>query len=222
MIKKRSKIYTWPTRAICLFFVVIFVNACATKQHLEDERALKINDNLEQLQQWKLKGKIAWITSSERKSAYINWQQHNKNIQFDLTNLLGINLASLHYDGEIASLAANGEEYIDPSPSALIFRTTGWNVPIIPLSQWIKGATHTVNTKNTLDVNSRPLIERYENGLLKQLSSTCETCEQWIINYTSYEKVVIGGTEYQLPQQISMLNPKFNATIKIRVSQWSD
>lgn len=210
-------------------FIIIVVAfalaACVSRPTLESQAAIALNNNLAQLQQWKLKGKIAWITTTERKSAYMNWQQSLDNMQFDLSNVVGINVASLTFNGELATLKADGKEYIDPSPSSLIFKTTGWNVPLEPLSSWVKGAVSvegrlSKDAKNVLAINKQQII-RYENGLIKQIKPICEICDQWTIDYTSYENVLMGGIEYQLPKQISMFNPAYQATIKIRISQWS-
>jgi len=204
---------------------VFVLAACVSRPSLESQAVITLNNNLAQLQQWKLKGKIAWITATERKSAYMNWQQAGNNMQFDLSNIVGINLASLHYNGKTAKLSANGNEYEDPSPSALVYKTTGWNVPLEPLSSWIKGAVSSRGRQYEKDNNDllykKQQVFRYENGLIKQIKSNCEVCDQWTIDYNSYENVLIDGTNYQLPKQISMFNSAYQATIKIRISQWS-
>ena len=203
----------------------IALMACVSRPTLESQSVIQLNSNLAKLQQWKLKGKIAWITATERKSAYINWQQNVNTMQFDLSNVVGINLASLSYNGEIAALKADGKEYVDQSPSALIYKTTGWNVPLEPLSSWVKGAVSSNGRQlNKLNKNvtiNNQKITRYKNGLIKQIKPNCEMCDQWTIDYTSYENVSIGEIEYQLPKQISMFNSASQATIKIRISQWS-
>jgi outer membrane lipoprotein LolB len=209
-------------RQLTIIAVLFALTACASRPSLESQTVVKLNNNLAQLQKWKLSGKIAWITASERKSAYMNWQQNVENMQFELSNLVGINLASLNYNGKIATLKADGKEYHDPSPSFLIYKTTGWNVPLKPLTSWVKGAVTSQGrlSGKTAASNSQKLI-RYENGLIKQIKPNCEKCDQWTIDYTAYENVLIGENEYQLPKQISMFNSASQATIKIRISQWS-
>lgn len=209
-------------RQLTIIAVLFALTACASRPSLESQAVVKLNNNLAQLQKWKLSGKIAWITASERKSAYMNWQQNVENMQFDLSNLVGINLASLHYNGKIATLKADGKEYYDPSPSFLIYKTTGWNVPLEPLSSWVKGAaTSQGRLRNKTTVSDKQQIIRYENGLIKQIKHNCEKCDKWTIDYTAYENVFIGEDEYQLPKQISMFNSASQATIKIRISKWS-
>ena len=209
--------------ATSVFSLVLI--ACVSRPSLESQAVIQLNNNLAKLQQWKLKGKIAWITTTERKSAYMNWQQNVNTMQFDLSNVVGINLASLSYNGELATLKADGKEYHDPSPSLLIYKTTGWKVPLEPLSSWVKGAISPNGRQfNELNKNvsiNNQKITRYKNGLIKQIKPNCEMCDQWTIDYTSYENVSIGAIKYQLPKQISMFNSASQATIKIRISQWS-
>ncbi len=201
-----------------ILFTVIILSACVSKQRLENQAVITLNNNLAQLTDWQIKGKIAWITPLERKSAYINWQQNHANMQFNLSNVLGINLASLHYDGEIATLEADGQTYTDLSPSRLIFHTTGWHVPLEPLSSWVKGAL-TKQGRNA--TSNQQQVIRYENGLIQQIKATCTNCDQWTIDYNSYVNVNIQGIDYQLPQQINMHNPVNQAQIKIKINQWS-
>jgi outer membrane lipoprotein LolB len=212
----------------CLFS---FINGCATKPSLENQIAVAVDNNLAQLTQWRLKGKIAWITPQQRTSAYMNWHQNDAQMQFTLTNVLGITLASLSYDGENAILQADGRQFQDPSPSALIYRTTGWQVPLTSLSSWIKGApSHKgrIDEKNKLSgIRNNAQILRYENGLIKQIKPACavklnvENCNEWTIDYTRYTSVSISNVQYQLPSTINMYNTASRASIKMRISEWS-
>ena len=219
--------HVWLKRSTLLIVMLSTLQACTTKVSLEDQAVLALNNNLATLQNWQLRGKIAWVTPQERKSAYINWQQREQNMQFILSNVLGINLATLNYDGEVATLTADDQTYSDPSPSSLIYQTTGWNVPILPLSAWIKGAASTdgreylnAGNGNVLQKGFKQRIVRFENGLIKQLIPQCVGCDAWQIDYKRYQIVVINQVEYQLPTDISLTNLKSDANIKIRVNEW--
>ncbi len=226
-------------KLIATVFMTCWLMACTVKPPLESQAVIKLNNNLTQLTQWKLKGKIAWISATQRKSAYMNWQQNNANMQFGLSNVLGINLASLSFDGQVATLFADGKEYQGPSPSMLIYQTTGWQVPLEPLSSWVKGAASVdgragsnIAADQSSSASTKPQITRYENGLIKQIKPICanddikngvenNNCDQWTIDYTSYKNVTINNIQYQLPKQISMFNSANQSTIKMRISEWS-
>lgn len=208
-------------RSIKLFLIVVLsclFAACATKAPLEDKSTILLNANLMQLKKWQLKGKIAWITPDERKSAYISWRQDHDDMQFDLNNLLGINLASMQADANTASLTANNETYYNSSPSLLIYQTTGWQVPLESLKYWIKGASSELGRQQ----DNKHIVTRYPNGLVKEIQTSQHNEITWTVSYQSYESNTIAGVEYQLPKQVSLYNPSLNATIKILISQWSE
>lgn len=224
MNKKRFVSYTLRiTRPVILICTVFMMFACAIKPQLEDQGALELNNNLQQLDQWRLKGKIAWISPTKRQSAYINWRQNKQAMDFTLSTILGINAASLIFDGKIAKLEADGNTYFDTSPSQLILQTTGWDIPIQSLQHWIKGASTDKpqkSAKNTMK------ISRFENGLVSQIISSCPSkrfsCSPWQIDYKAYKLEIINGIEYQLPSSIILTNLRSNALIKIRVNEWSE
>ncbi|MFT7258392.1 MAG: outer membrane lipoprotein LolB [Glaciecola sp.] len=154
---------------------------------------------------WELTGKIAIITPNERKSAYLNWQQANQVVDFRLTNLIGVSILNLAYDGETARLQADGETYQDQSTEALVYRTTGWILPLDNLPQWIKGS---VNTTDQVVPN--------EQGLPNIIQPVCATCTGWEITYSEYEYV----QGVWLPFLIEVNNPLKQTRLKFKVSQW--
>ncbi|MFW8590038.1 lipoprotein insertase outer membrane protein LolB [Glaciecola sp. 2405UD65-10] len=211
-----------------LFLISCLLVACSTKPTLEQQAVISLNQNLAQLTHWKLSGKIAWISATERKSAYINWQQQGEAFSFSVTNILGISGGTMIFDGEKATLKADGEQYTDPSPAQLVYRLTGWDLPLSDLQYWIKGASGEsgrFNTKQQAQLNTVSSIVRYDNGLIKQLVSQCKprqvSCSPWQIDYQAYKNSVINGVSYQLPSAITLRNLSSNAMVKIKVSKWS-
>ena len=230
-VKNQKKSVVRQTRNyfIVVSIIVFFLSGCTSKPSLENEVAINVHNNLAQLTQWKMKGKIAWITPSQRTSAYMNWQQNDASIEFTLTNVLGINMATLSYDGATAKLSADSKNYQGVSPSALILQTTGWQVPINALSTWVKGMPISANQKHKQAYATNDAhITRYDNGLIQQIRPRCTNelsrkspCNEWTIDYTSYTATTINNIEYQLPTNISMFNAANKATIKMRISEWS-
>ncbi len=220
-------------KAILIFFMVLMVTACASPTKLENSQTVEIDNNLAQLKQWALRGKIAWIAPNQRKSAYINWTQDSLSIQFTLSNVLGIQLANMTYDGSMATLSANDNTYTDTSPSALIAQTTGWHVPILDLQYWIKGAVNRTGRAQSNQHTAIESVQRYENGLIKQITTGCDklannrstaiqqgSCAQWTIDYQAYAPVILKGIAYQLPKSIELTKVHGSEKIKIQVNQW--
>ncbi len=157
------------------------------------------------LSHWELTGKIAVITPDERKSAYLNWQQANEDIDFRLSNLIGVSLLNLSYDGEIARLEADGEEYEDFSTEALIYRTTGWVLPLDNLPRWIKGAA-----------SEQDIVTLNTQNLPQKIQPICDSCTGWEISYSQYKKV----QGVWLPFSVEVNNPLKQTRLKFKVSQW--
>lgn len=216
------------SKLVPIFFIAgIFLSACTTKPSLEQLAIINLNQNLAQLTHWKLSGKIAWISPTERKSAYINWQQQGQAFTFSISNVLGISGGTMSYDGDTAILKADGEQYSDPSPAQLIYNLTGWDLPLSALQYWMKGASNEsgrVLSNQSFSVVSS--VTRYENGLIKQLISKCNeeqtSCSPWQIDYQVYKDCIINGVSYQLPSAITLTNLTSTAKVKIKVSKWSD
>lgn len=154
---------------------------------------------------WELVGKIAVISPTERKSAYLNWQQTKQKLDFRLSNLIGVSLLNLNFDGKVARLESDGKNYQDSSTEALIYRTTGWILPLDNLPQWIKGAT---NSKDKVTLNNM--------GFPSKIEPICATCTGWEITYDQYQKV--DGIWF--PFIINVNNSEKQTKLKFKVSQW--
>jgi outer membrane lipoprotein LolB len=157
------------------------------------------------LSHWELTGKIAIMTPNERKSAYVNWQQANQVVDFRLTNLIGVSALNLTYDGETARLEADGKAYQDQSPESLVFRTTGYILPLDNLPQWIKGS-----------VNAQDQVILNEQGLPYIIKPICATCTGWEITYSQY-RYVQGAW---LPFLVDVNNTLKQTRLKFKVNQW--
>ncbi|MDT0628464.1 lipoprotein insertase outer membrane protein LolB [Alteromonas sp. W364] len=168
--------------------------------------SLSNQEKLRWLSHWELSGKIAVITPDERKSAYLNWEQREREFDFKLSNLIGVTLLDLNYDGIIASIEADGETYTDSSTEALIYRTTGWILPLENLPQWIKGQT-----------NEEDLVELNADNLPKRLTPVCAACFGWEITYSDYKET----DGVWLPYAITVRNPQKKTQLKFKVNQWT-
>ena len=197
---------------VCLFLLLI--SGCKNTLNF-DKRAeidmsakylqLPNQEKLKLMSHWELTGKIAVITPDERKSAYLNWQQADQSIDFRLTNLIGVSLLNLNYDGKVARLEADGEHYQDESTEALIYRTTGWILPLDNLPQWIKGLA-----------NEQDLVSLNEDGLPERIQAICATCFGWEITYSQYKQV----QGVWLPFSVEVINPLKQTRLKFKVNQW--
>jgi outer membrane lipoprotein LolB len=197
---------------ICL--LILLASSCKNTHDLHNQKAVDMSAKYLQLQNqeklklmsdWELTGKIAIITPSERKSAFLNWQQSNQVVDFRLTSLIGVSLLKLTYDGAVARLEANGEEYEGASTEALVYRTTGWILPVDNLPRWIKGF---ISEQDHVILNDRDLPEI--------IQPVCATCAGWEITYSQYEYV----QGVWLPFLVEVNNPIKQTQLKFKVRRW--
>lgn len=197
-----------------IFVFIVILSACKNTHNIKDRPPIDMSaqymqlanhEKVNLLTHWELSGKIAIITPEERKSTYVNWQQAEQNIDFTLTNLIGVSLLNLSFDGNIATLEADGKTYQDTSTERLVYQTTGWILPLDELVQWIKGATQ-----------NGDMVSNNEQGLPVLVEPTCANCAGWIIKYSQYKKV----QGVWLPFSIEVNNQARQTRLKFKVSQW--
>jgi outer membrane lipoprotein LolB len=188
------------------------LSGCATRPSdvSQSQRSAQIaQQQLNQLQQWSVSGKLAIITPTERKSAYLSWQQQNDSVTMTLTTIVGTTIAKLHYDGNIATLTADDQTWQDSSPSALIYRVTGWDVPVESLSHWMKG-----------QVKRDVVSEYFDNGLVKQIRAECSSCLPWQINYSTYGEFILNEHLFTLPTAMRLTQALTQTRLILRIDSW--
>ncbi|MFC4699692.1 lipoprotein insertase outer membrane protein LolB [Glaciecola siphonariae] len=214
-VHKRCGVMRALLLLLIYFTLTVSITGCTLRpadvSQSQDPQLIE-QQKLNKLKNWSVRGKLAFISERERKSAYINWQQSGNASVMNLTSVVGTNIASLDYDGKLASLRADGQLWQDQSPSALIYRTTGWDVPVEFLSDWMKGA-----------VASSLVTERFENGLVKRVVTKCDACLPWTINYTRYGEFTLDGDIYTLPisMRLTQNQAQIQTSLVLRIDNWT-
>lgn len=134
---------------------------------------------------WDLRGRVAVRLPEEGAQATLRWLYRADGAVVDLTGPFGGGHARLQYDASGARLRdARGHEYEGADPETLLYRTTGWHVPLAGLVYWIRGLpAPDVAGVETLD-------ERGRLRALKQLG--------WEIEFLAYGPV----GDYELPSKL--------------------
>ena len=202
-----------PSRAFIIIVTLLLLSGCATR-HTDVSQSSHIANNIAEqdlstLTQFTLRGKLAIITPSERKSAYLSWQQQRSEFLMNLNTVVGTNIATMRFDGVMASMQSDNNEWQAPSPSELIHRVTGWQVPLDNLEEWMKG-----------QVETSLVDEYYENGLVKQFTSQCKGCLRWKITYNSYASFELDGQRYTLPSALRLEQADTNTRLILRIDRW--
>ncbi len=203
-----------------LLFILssIFISGCSTKPN-NGSPALIVQQNAEQravqlsqINQWHLRGKIAFIEQikdkkGKRESANISWQENKEKQtqELNLTSYLGINVLHLSSKNGEHLIKVNGKEYRASNLKHLISSLTGLTLPTKALSYWLKGLPYQASDQ---------IIISPETQLPINLSSVFENT-QWQINYKNYK--VFDGIN--MATQFSII--KDGLLIKVAVKEWS-
>jgi outer membrane lipoprotein LolB len=161
--------------------------------------------SLNQENRWLIKGKIGFKSPEKKQSANFRWQQAQQQYQLNMTSIIGTSILKMQGDEQSVTLITDDEIYKDSDPSHLIWRVTGWQIPIEKLRFWIKGQ----HQKHDKVITS-------EQGWVSQLQPSCNNCQNWIINYDNYKLV----DEIWLPHKVVLNDSINNSQLLIRINQW--
>lgn len=188
-----------------LTFMLILVG-CANPPHpTVNLNSSTHQSSLQQLNHWSIKGKLGFKSTEKNQSANFRWQQSPQQYQLDLTSIIGTSLVKMQGNDDGVTLIADDETYQDSDPSYLIWRVTGWQIPVEKLRFWIKGQ-HQINDK----------IIKGEQGWVKQLQPICDSCKNWLISYSNYKLV----DKTWLPHKVILDNSLNSSQLLIRVNSW--
>lgn len=197
-------------RTLSLFSALtatFFLVGCATPlQPTVSLNSAAHQESLKQQNHWLIRGRLGLKDPKEaNRSASFRWQQTQTQYQLNMTSIIGTSLLDMRGDDVGVTLIADDETYHDTNPSHLIWRVTGWQIPVEKLRFWIKGQ----HQKNDLVLTS-------EQGWVSQLQPICQNCENWLIHYDNY-KLVNG---IWLPHKVVLNNSINNSQLLIRINVW--
>ena len=205
-----------------LFFLLtlssVILTGCATKPTddsstlIVQQSAIERARQLTQIDQWHLRGKIAFIEQikdqkSKRESATIAWRvnEKNKTQELNLTSYLGINVLHLASEHNNHLIKVNGKEYRSNNLAQLVYSLTGLTLPTNALTFWLKGLPYQSTDQVTLSPKTQ---------LPVSLTSLFDNIE-WHIDYSKYQ--VFDGV--QMATQFNI--KKDGLLIKIAIKKWS-
>ncbi len=206
----KAKLYSPYLLTLALFTLVL--SGCSTVPNTETQVVIKQTPQqritkLQQLQQWKLKGKIAFIETNSRNSATLSWQvdQHQNTQQLNLTSYLGINVLQLDSSANNHKIQVDGKTYHGRDLETLIYSITGLTLPTPALTFWLKGMPYQ---------ESDSISYQKATQLPLTLSSYYNN-ELWQVSYANYQQI----DGYSLATKFSI--KKNDLLIKIVVNDWS-
>ncbi len=187
---------------LILFMFFLFISGCAQKTSTIDYVYPDWKTRLDHHAKWQVQGKIAFISSEQRQSANVNWQHDELHSDMILTSFIGTRILSLKQNTYGAEIEYDGDVYTDRDASLLLYRLTGFTIPLDNAATWLKGTANNEHTQFDELNRLTSLIWHAENG------------QQWQITYSHYIK----QEGYWLPTKLSLKNPQIR--IKIQLNDW--
>lgn len=177
--------------ALMLITVLLIINGCATTPPAPSVTSKP----LQQLQHWQLKAKLGVRTSDDSGTVYLNWQQQGEQFRIHLSGPLGQGSAWIEgRPGQVELRQSDGTVNHARSPEALIYRTTGWQVPVSSLKHWLKG--------QPTDTSRVQQLHRNANGDIESFNQ-----QGWQLNFSRQQNVngwVLPGKVQARQQQTSL------------------
>jgi outer membrane lipoprotein LolB len=193
-------------QTLSALILILFLAGCATSpQPIVSLNSSAHQLSLKQQDHWLIKGKLGFKSPEKKQSANFRWQQTQQQYQLNMTSIIGTSLLNMQVDEKGVTLIADDETYQDSDPSDLIWRVTGWQIPVEKLRFWIKGQ-HQKKDKVIFS----------EQGWVSQLQPICRNCKNWLINYDDYKLV----DAIWLPHKVVLNNRLNDSQLLIRVNKW--
>ena len=161
------------------------------------------------IRHWELRGRLAISADDPGGQATLVWRRDGTRHGLRLSGPLGRGLLQLTQDESGAQLQ-DAEQRVLYAPSAeeLLFRYSGWRLPVENLNYWVRGLpVPGVAMEQELD----------DSGQLKTLRQ-----EAWEVQYQEY--VLVDGRN--LPRRLSLSNPRKTAgqpamQVRLVIERWA-
>lgn len=155
---------------------------------------------LAQVTEWGFDGRIAVSNGKDGGSGRIAWRQDDGRV--DITIRAPVSGQTWRLTGDRGGYELSGtkrEPVRDTDAEALLFRETGWRVPVAALGRWVRGLPATRATPSAGD-----------DGLPAELREA-----GWTIEYKRYD----AGRTHALPTRI--VARKGELEVRLAIASWS-
>lgn len=193
---------------VAIIFIIATLVGCA---QLSDPPPLSTQwlahqASVSKIQNFTVKGKVAFIRPKERVSARFIWTQKGNDISLRVINFLGSTLFKLETTDENAVLVDNqGQTHTGLDATRLLERLTGISLPVDEMMRWIKGLPSPKNTY-ILGKDNRLASLSQHNPLRAQPG--------WQVKYLAYD----AKKRHLLPSKINMRLG--HQTVNLVISEW--
>lgn len=185
---------------LLLLTLSVLLHACASQPPaLRDSDWLLHQTQLQQLQQWQFRGKVAVRTTDNAESASLLWTQQLQRSQLVFSGPMGWNQLTLLLNEGRLTLFRDGN-WQTLSSAAELEQMIGWQLPVDYLGWWVKG----------LPAPGQKIRQmQLEDGRLSLLEQA-----GWTLNYDGYRQ----AGDWVLPAKIRFQQKGISG--KILLKEW--
>ncbi|MFV0278794.1 MAG: lipoprotein insertase outer membrane protein LolB [Parahaliea sp.] len=185
-----------------LLLLALLAGCASTPQQGQGERPWREHRNqVEALQQWQARGKLALRNGQQAQSATLLWQQRGGASELQLSGPLGMAATRILADGQTLEIHRGDEvRVLDISTPRAITLNTGWDLPLAALPYWLRGIPQPGTEGSRLHV---------EQGLLRSLSQ-----DGWKVRFDSYARF----GNYTLPTRLQV--QRQDTSVKLLLNDW--
>lgn len=163
---------------------------------------------LNSIVQFKLVGKLGYISPEQRQSLNFQWQKSAENSQLRLTNFLGQTVLNLTISPQGARVETYDEQvFTAPSAQLLVRQLTGLDIPVDLLQDWILGLpsqadNYALNANNTLAT-----LDKHAGSY------------SWHVDYARYREYPWQQSNLPLPDKLKLTQNQ--TSINLVISKWT-
>lgn len=180
-----------------LLVLSLTLSGCSVFSLKQDDQSLE--NQLNRIQNWQARGKLAATTPDDSVTGYLTWQQDHQDFDLFISGPFGQGSSRLIGNQHQASLTLPGKEPVQaPSADYLMAQYLGWTFPVLDIRYWVKGQA---------SPNSPSTEIRNTMGLLESLSQ-----HGWNVEFSRYQRV--GDT--WLPGRIKITGHDFKFIFAIK------
>lgn len=200
---------TFKPRIYLIFALLLTLAGCSMAPEPVSEVQWQSHQaRLASIDQFRLSGKMGYISPEQRESFNFQWQKQAGSSQLRLTNFLGQTILNL----TISPQGARVETYDDQVYSAdnaeqLVWQLTGLDIPIALLQDWILGLPsqaddYVLNNSNTLQSLDKNAGDR-----------------SWHVDYARYREYPWQSSALPLPDKLKLTQNQ--TSINMVISKWT-
>jgi len=176
----------------------------AEAQHMsEEERWASRLGSMASLDDWRVRGKVAYRLPGDAGSASLDWQQADEQSELRLSGPLGVGSTEIQNQGALLRVKRDGIERLYPADAApWLPGGTLLPVPVDSIKYWLRGLPNPAQAIAVLET---------DNALASRIEQS-----GWIVEYSDYKDV----QGIPMPARLLLTMPKIELSLKVILRAW--